>query len=92
MSQILPEPIRLVVFDWAGTFRIGTIGNVYPTDINELVMAIAETGREMGFLKESSLGDRQIRISQSRTGLQARSGHTHECGRAWRPVLPVVLR
>ena len=34
----------------ADTFRIGTIGNVYPADIDELVTAIAETGREMGFL------------------------------------------
>jgi 2-aminoethylphosphonate-pyruvate transaminase len=34
----------------ADTFRIGTIGNVYPADIDELITAIAETGREMGFL------------------------------------------
>ncbi len=35
----------------ADTFRIGTIGNVYPADIDELITAIAETGRELGFLR-----------------------------------------
>ena len=35
----------------ADTFRIGTIGNVHPADIDELIVTIAETGREMGFLK-----------------------------------------
>jgi 2-aminoethylphosphonate-pyruvate transaminase len=34
----------------ADTFRIGTIGNVQPADIDELIEAIGETGREMGFL------------------------------------------
>jgi 2-aminoethylphosphonate-pyruvate transaminase len=34
----------------ADTFRIGTIGNVHPADINELISAIGETGCEMGFL------------------------------------------
>jgi len=34
----------------ADTFRIGTIGNVHPPDIDDLTTAIAETGREMGFL------------------------------------------
>lgn len=33
----------------ADTFRIGTIGNVHPEDIDELISAIGETGREMGF-------------------------------------------
>ena len=34
----------------ADTFRIGTIGNVHPADIDELTAAISETGRIMGFL------------------------------------------
>lgn len=34
----------------ADTFRIGTIGNVHPADIDQLITAIAETGREMGFV------------------------------------------
>lgn len=34
----------------AETFRIGTIGNVMPEDITELLKSIHEVGREMGFI------------------------------------------
>lgn len=34
----------------ADTFRIGTIGNVHADDIDQLIEAIADVGRNMGFL------------------------------------------